>query len=176
MSFAEAVRTCLRNYATFSGRASRPEYWWFVLFLLLGSIALSIVDGALFPAEPVPVAPGVVEYQSPAVLSGIFSLAMLVPWLAAGWRRMHDSGRSGLHLIYPLIVILGIGSFAAFAQGLDPLVTGGPGAIFSDLTLLVLGLASLVLFISPLLVIWWLTRPTEPRPNRFGPPPVRRPA
>jgi uncharacterized membrane protein YhaH (DUF805 family) len=174
MSFSEAVRTCLRKYATFSGRASRPEYWWFVLFLFLGSIGLSIVDGALFPAEPVQVAPGVVEYQSPAILSGLFSLATLVPWLAAGWRRMHDSGRSGLHLIYPLIVMVGIGTFAAFAEGLDPLLTGGPGAIFDNAATLILGLASIVFFLSPFLVIWWLTRPSEPGPNRFGPNPLEQ--
>jgi uncharacterized membrane protein YhaH (DUF805 family) len=174
MSFGTAVRTCLRKYAIFSGRASRPEYWWFALFVVLGSVALSLLDGALFGYEPVRVAPGVVEYQSPSVLSGVFSLAMLLPILAAGWRRMHDSGRSGLHLIYPLIVMVGIGTFAAFAEGLDPLLTGGPGAIFDNAATLILGLASIVFFLSPLLVIWWLTRPSEPGPNRFGPNPLEQ--
>ncbi|MFP4043425.1 MAG: DUF805 domain-containing protein [Rhodosalinus sp.] len=160
---------------TFSGRASRPEYWWFVLFVIGGGMVLGLVDAALFGVR-VEVAPGMFEYRNEGVLAPGFALATLLPWLAAGWRRMHDSGRSGLHLLYPLIVMIGIGSFAAFAQGLDPLLTGGPGGIFSDLTMLVLGLASLVLFVSPLLVIWWLTRPGEPRTNRFGPPPARRPA
>ena len=57
MGFQDAVRTCLRKYATFSGRASRPEYWYFMLFLFLGNLALGIVDGILFGGE-VAVEPG----------------------------------------------------------------------------------------------------------------------
>ena len=53
MTFGEAVQTCFRKYVTFSGRATRPEYWWFFLFLLLGSTAASIIDAAVFGAVSV---------------------------------------------------------------------------------------------------------------------------
>ena len=48
MTFKEAVRTCFSKYITFSGRASRSEYWYFVLFVILGSIVCNIVDTILF--------------------------------------------------------------------------------------------------------------------------------
>ncbi|WP_372893368.1 DUF805 domain-containing protein [Rhodosalinus sp.] len=172
MSFGDAVKTCLRNYVTFSGRAPRSEYWWFALFVVLGDLVLGAVDDVLFGARRGAVAPGASDARAPSVLSGLFTLGMMPPLLAAGWRRMHDSGRSGLHLVYPLIVMAGIASFAAFARGLDPLVAGGVGAIFTDLAGLVLGIAAIVFILSPFLVIWWLTRPSEPGPNRFGPAPV----
>ncbi|WP_273523802.1 DUF805 domain-containing protein [Rhodosalinus sediminis] len=169
MSFGDAVRTCLRKYVTFSGRASRPEYWWFALFVVLGDLVLGAVDDALFGTRRVA---GAGAPRAPSVLSGLFSLAMIPPLLAAGWRRMHDSGRSGLHLVYPLIVMAGIASFAAVARGLDPLFSGAPEAVFTDLAGLVLGVAAIVFVLSPFLVIWWLTRPSEPGPNRFGPAPA----
>ena len=52
MSFAEAIRTVWSKYATLSGRAARPEYWWWVLFVVLLNIATSIVDGVVIaPGE-----------------------------------------------------------------------------------------------------------------------------
>lgn len=92
MTFYEAIRVCLIKYAEFSGRASRSEFWWFALFVIL-------VSGAL-------------QYLSQN-LSSIFLIAMLLPLLAAGTRRLRDSGRSGwlqLFLLVPVggIVLLGI--------------------------------------------------------------------
>lgn len=81
-SFQGAVRTCLTKYATFSGRARRPEFWWFVLFSVLGGFATAVVDMAVFGAGISP-------------LNGVFNLAMLVPGLAAGARRLHDTDRTG---------------------------------------------------------------------------------
>lgn len=174
MSFTEAIRTCLRNYVTFSGRARRPEYWWFMLFLFLGGLALGLVDTALF-GSPAPVDRGL-EDDGVRVSSGsgplgsLFNLAMLLPSLAAGWRRMHDTGRSGLYLLYPLIVMVGIYGFAAFTG-----VIGAAGGFsgFGGIALVVLLLAFLVFLISPLLVLWWLTRPTQPGTNQWGPEPAR---
>lgn len=151
MTFGRSVRTCLARYATFSGRASRPEYWWFMLFIFLGSFVAGFVDSAVFG-------------EGTALVGTIFSLATLIPSLAVGWRRMHDSGRSGLHLVYPLIVMAGTASFGA-------LVMGFPEGPVQDATMIVLAFAGLVFLISPLLVLWWLTRPSDPKPNRYGPPP-----
>lgn len=91
MTFYEAIRVCLVKYADFNGRASRPEFWWFTLFVTLVGAAL--------------------EYLSQN-LSSIFLIAILLPLLAAGTRRLRDSGKSGwwqLFLLAPFagIVVLG---------------------------------------------------------------------
>ena len=152
MTFGTAVRTCFAKFATFSGRASRAEFWWFVLFVFLVQSAAGTVDAALFGPDG-------------AVLAPLVGLVTLLPWLAAGWRRMHDSGRSGLHLIYPLIVMVGIGTFGAFAMGI-------PEGTVQDASMIVLVFAGIVFMISPLLVLWWLTRPSDPELNRYGLPPA----
>lgn len=74
MNFQTSITTCLSKYATFSGRASRSEYWWFILFnFIIGLIA------AIFSTT----------------LQGVVVLALFLPTLAAAIRRLHDSGRCG---------------------------------------------------------------------------------
>ncbi|MBL3570699.1 DUF805 domain-containing protein [Rhodovulum sp. BSW8] len=170
MGFAAAVKVCFRKYFTFSGRASRPEYWWFVLFMLLGGILAAVLDGLLFWGDVSVGAEGV-SAETSGPLNGLFGLVTLVPGLAAGWRRMHDSGRSGLFLLYPLIVLVGIAGFANFIGAFDAATTGDVAQMFTGLAGVVLALSVVVLMISPLLVIWWLTRPSQPGPNPYGPNP-----
>ena len=177
MSFTEAIRTCLRKYVTFSGRASRPEYWWFVLFNVIASILLGIVDGILFGAAEITTGPGSVSASSDGPLSSLFSLAMLLPWLAAGWRRMHDSGRSGIFLLYPFIAIIGTITYAGFIGAFnfaDPFGAGIGAGQLEGLAGIVLVIALIVCVLSPLIVIWWLTRPSDPQDNRWGPAPAPR--
>ena len=174
MGFTDAIRTCLRKYATFSGRASRPEYWYFILFQFLGGFILGILDGAIFGGQvTTTTAPGTVgiEAQSNGPLVSLFSLAMLLPTLAAGWRRMHDTGRSGLFLLYPLIVFFGLVMFIGFMSGFGNVLAGDFGAIIAGVGGVVAMLVMLVLLISPLMVLWWLTRPSQPGSNEYGPPP-----
>ncbi len=97
MDFSTAVRTCFQKYVTFSGRAQRSEFWYFVLFNLLASIVLGIVDGALFGWAS----------DDPEVLNGIFSLIMFLPSLAVAVRRLHDTDRSGWWVLLWLIPIIG---------------------------------------------------------------------
>lgn len=92
--FQNSVRTVFRKYATFSGRARRPEYWWFVLFSIIASIVLSIIDIMLFTGDV-------------DLLSTIFSLATLIPSIAVGARRLHDIGRTGWWLLLSFIPIIG---------------------------------------------------------------------
>lgn len=97
MDFTTAVKTCFNKYATFSGRAVRSEYWWFVLFLIIANIVASVLDMAIMGN-------GGMGFQP---ISTIFALATLLPSLAAGARRLHDTGRTGWWLLLAFIPILG---------------------------------------------------------------------
>ena len=94
MGFLGAIKTCFYKYADFKGRARRPEYWWWTLFNVLLSIPLALLDVAIEGAN------------GGGVLSNLVGLALLLPSLAVGARRLHDTDRSGwLQLLWfiPLI-------------------------------------------------------------------------
>lgn len=91
MTLPDAVKSCLEKYVTFSGRARRSEYWYWILFTFLAQIILSIVDGIL----------GMQLFVT------LFVLATLLPGLAAGVRRLHDLDKSGWFLLLALIPFVG---------------------------------------------------------------------
>lgn len=180
MNFPQSIRTCLSKYVTFSGRAARSEYWWFVLFGLLANLAAGVLDAAFFDTDFVETVNTATEksasVNSDGPIASLISLALFLPGLAVGWRRMHDMGRSGLFLIYPVLVMLGIGTFLAFSAGLvgASQAAFGLSAVTSalgGLTFMVLIPALIVLLLAPLLVLWWLTRPSQPGANQYGPNP-----
>jgi len=86
MTFQEAIRVCLNKYAEFNGRASRPEFWWFTLFVILITCVASIFSHAL---------------------AGLVTLGTILPQLAVGARRLHDIGKSGWWLLFLLIPFVG---------------------------------------------------------------------
>jgi uncharacterized membrane protein YhaH (DUF805 family) len=93
MSFQEAVRRCLTNYGTFSGRARRSEFWFFWLFHLLSQFVAGILDASLFGgAQP---------------FAAIVGLGLLLPGLAVAVRRLHDTGRSGWWILIGLVPLIG---------------------------------------------------------------------
>lgn len=94
MGFGQAIATCFRKYAVFGGRASRSEYWFFVLFEILLYIALMIADLALFRG-------------SVNVLSTLASLVLLLPGLAVLVRRLHDTDRSAWWILIPFVPLIG---------------------------------------------------------------------
>lgn len=99
----ESIKTCFSKYATFSGRATRSEFWWFYLFLVIVSFVLSIVDNALgwqIGTSTLTVNDTLYDVPGVGVLSSLFSLATFLPLLAVGARRLHDAGHSGLWLIW----------------------------------------------------------------------------
>lgn len=107
MNFATAVKTCLSKYVTFYGRAVRSEFWWFFLFTFVGNMVLSWADIALFGT--VETGPGsIYGSTNMPILSGLFSLAMLLPGLAVSVRRLHDINRSGWWLLIALIPVIGV--------------------------------------------------------------------
>lgn len=81
----------MQHYADFTGRATRKEYWMYILFYIIFYIVLSIIDASL----------GIVG------LSTLFSLALLVPSISIVARRLHDTGRSGWWQLLGLIPLIG---------------------------------------------------------------------
>lgn len=82
----------LQNFAVFSGRARRREYWMFVLFNMLVSIALAVIEGVL---------------GGPGITVIIYSLAVMIPSIAVAVRRLHDTSRSGWWIFIALIPLIG---------------------------------------------------------------------
>lgn len=79
MGFLEAIKACFGKYATFSGRARRSEYWWFVL--------ANVIIGCI------------------PFVNFIWGLAVLIPSLAVGVRRLHDTGRSGWWMLLAVVPV-----------------------------------------------------------------------
>jgi len=94
MGFREAVTVCIQDYYTFSGRARRPEFWWFFLFVVVGTLLLSAVDAVIFGEGML------------LGLNGLFGLLTFLPQLAVSWRRMHDTGRPGWLNLLPVAPIV----------------------------------------------------------------------
>lgn len=104
MTFQESIKVCFAKYADFTGRAIRSEYWWFALFTLLVSLVLSRVISE--------------------ALAGLFNLAVLLPSLAVGARRLHDTGRTGWWQLLLFIPVIGwIVLLVFFAQDSRPGLT-----------------------------------------------------
>lgn len=87
MSFTDAIKKCFRQYASIQGRASRSEYWWFVLF----SFIVQAIGSLLFEKLPL-----------------IISLVLFLPTLCAGIRRLHDGDKSAWWLLIALIPVAGV--------------------------------------------------------------------
>ncbi len=105
MSFAEAVRSVYRNYAKFDGRASRPEFWWYQLFVLL--VLFGVAFAAVFLDNAIG-RQGATPFRSVAGLGLLaFVLGSFIPTLAVMARRLHDTGNSGWWLLIQLIPYLG---------------------------------------------------------------------
>ena len=99
MNIQSSIETCFSKYATFSGRASRSEFWFFVLFYLLGSIITLIIDvnilGYSLESEYTPI-------------NSIFALILFIPSIAVTCRRLHDVNQSGWWQLLWITIIGGI--------------------------------------------------------------------
>tara|TARA_B100000795_G_scaffold257132_1_gene230122 strand:- start:63 stop:437 length:375 start_codon:yes stop_codon:yes gene_type:complete len=99
MNIQTSIETCFNKYATFSGRASRSEYWFFILFYFLGSIITLIIDvnilGYSLESEYTPI-------------NSIFSLILFIPSIAVACRRLHDVNQSGWWQLLWITIIGGI--------------------------------------------------------------------
>ncbi|MDF3412854.1 DUF805 domain-containing protein [Sulfitobacter sp. M57] len=149
MDFPTAVRTCLtQKYATFQGRASRSEYWWFFLVVLIGAVVTQLIWGLLYL---------------------IYTLAIICPALAAGFRRLQDTGRPGWYIVIPFGISL-LASLMAPDVPTEEAMAAGQMPDFANLALF--SILAIVQLIISLVFLWWLTRPSQPETNAYGPPPT----
>lgn len=93
MKFVEATKHCLQNYANFSGRASRSEYWFFFLFYILAMITGTLLDNILLGGN--------------GVFNTLATLGLVLPGIAVGVRRLHDLGKSGWWYLLVLLPLIG---------------------------------------------------------------------
>ena len=108
MNFGQAISTCFSKYVTFTGRASRPEFWWFFLFQVIVLIVTGMISSILY---------------------GIAALAMLLPGIAVGVRRLHDIGKTGwllLLCLIPLVNLLLLYWFVQPSEGANEYDEGAP--------------------------------------------------
>jgi uncharacterized membrane protein YhaH (DUF805 family) len=106
VSFTEAISDAFSKYVTFSGRSSRPAYWWFYLFNILALVAALLVDYAL---------------GTSGILYALAAIVLLLPNLAVAVRRLHDSGHSGWWLLIAIVPLIGAIVLLVFTlQGSEP--------------------------------------------------------
>lgn len=97
MNSFDYFKKCFRQYADFSGRARRAEYWYFQLYSWLFSFAAIIMDAYIFGTT----------LEETGLFGALYSLIIIIPNLAVSVRRLHDTGRSGWTLLLMLLPIIG---------------------------------------------------------------------
>lgn len=104
MDFFQAVGSCFKKYATFSGRASRSEYWFFILFQFILNTIAKVLDKTVLQDYDYTFMIGHQE-QHLGMLGVILSLVLFLPGLAVDFRRLHDVNRSAWWLLIMLTII-----------------------------------------------------------------------
>lgn len=114
VTFIDAISICFKKYVTFSGRATRSEYWFFFLFVMIGSFACGMVDGLIAAGSQS-------AAGSVGIVGGLFTLAILLPSISVAVRRLHDTGRSGwMYWIALIPLVGGIILLVFFCQRSEP--------------------------------------------------------
>lgn len=139
-------RTVAEHYVDFQGRTARREFWYYILAYFVAYIVLAIVQ-SLFGSR---------------LLTGLYSLGLLLPGLGIAVRRLHDTGRSGWWLLIGVVpgFLLAIMAAAALMGGATK-----SGFLYTIL-LPIIALGTLAL------LIYWYAQPGDPGDNQFGPAPV----
>ena len=154
MGFGEAIRTCFSKYATFSGRAPRSEYWYFMLFGFIASLVATLIDSAI----GVPIA------------SLLIFLVLLLPSTAVFVRRLHDVDRTTGWALFPVPMLIGIFMLLWLLDAVGGERFEGVGfPVVVFLVGLVTWIVMLVILI--VLLVWCCKRGTL-GPNRYGPDPL----
>lgn len=165
MTFGKAIISGFRGAFTFKGRARRPEYWWFFLFVFAGAFLVGLLEMALL-------GPG------STIMVAAFQLAIFLPFLAVGWRRLQDTGRPGWFLLVPVAIVVistlvsGSLTRSMMQRFVDDGGQAGMGGMMGDgLSASIVILAGVAQMLAGLVIIWWMTRPSQRGPNAYGPEP-----
>ena len=171
MGFIEAVKRCLKKYCDFKGRARRSEYWWFVLFIFLCSMAVSFLTSMCVGLLDVDTVLGV---QVASITSMVVMLFFVIPHIAVLTRRLHDTGRSGWWVVVlalllgayivsygivmlPLLGKMDFGNdpFALAKAMTDSMASSPIAATVMSFTSLPMGILAIVIFIFTLFDSKW---------------------
>ena len=98
MNFIEAVRTCFVRYFDFSGRSTRPEFWYYVLFLIIAGLIFDFIDASI-AGEPF------LDYEDLGFFGIIFFLLTIIPSISVQIRRLHDINRTGWWCLLSITII-----------------------------------------------------------------------
>lgn len=134
MGFLEAIKTCLKKYCNFKGRARRSEFWWFVLFLaivyLLGSFVAGFLASFLGNVMDVEVT------KAAMIIVTVIMLCFALPFLAALTRRLHDTNRSGFWVaLFTLIALIyGVSYYILMWPIMDKMTSMDPYVLANQMT------------------------------------------
>ena len=132
MNYINSIKTCLNKFFVFKGRASRSEFWYFTLTWFAVFIILTFLSGSLF------------GFEGLSLISMIFLMIFVIPYYAAGARRLHDIDKSGWWQLVPPII-----SFFSEIKGME-------------FEFMILGL------VAETILIIFLALPGHKKDNRFG--------
>lgn len=174
MGFVEAVGTGFRKSFTFSGRASRSEYWWWTLFLMIGSFLYTLGFSIAVPKMGLPETEtmGIPVLLSLIGIAALFTLITFIPTLAVTVRRLHDLGRTGGWIVVPWLLNAAVW-WGALMSAPKELFGQQIGTIGGDPLLgavLMIG-ASLALLVFSIVFLVWMILPGTKGDNYFGPDP-----
>ncbi len=151
MSFTQSVKTCFSNYAVFSGRAQRSEFWWFFLFSVVSSAVAGVVP----------------------VVGQIYPLVLLIPSLAVSARRLHDTGRSAWWLLLHLFSFLALGAgFVALVAVAFASESSNDENVFVVFAAIAL-VSFLIALGGSIVLLVFFALPGTVGTNRYGPDPLQ---
>lgn len=165
VGFGEAIKLFFVNYVNFKGRSTRSEFWFAYLFQFLVRFGVSFIFsflGSIFFISSSSVMSGVSSFSFARTLVGIVDLAMFLPALSIGVRRLHDIGRSGWWILLEFSVYLLVPGFTIFAL-LNPILMNLEIFLILLLICLLASLAGVIV-----LIIMWC-RPSDGA-NKWGAP------
>jgi uncharacterized membrane protein YhaH (DUF805 family) len=151
MSPVDWAKRPLQKYADFSGRASRAEYWWFVLALIVCYVIVNIVESLLGTNRMI------MGVYGPLLL--LLWLGTLVPQIAVSVRRLHDTNRSGWWMLLLAPYVVG-------------LAMAGPALMSGSMTGLgMVGLVMMIGMVCAIVLLVFMVLAGTPADNRYGPDP-----
>lgn len=107
MDFLHAVQSAFQRYFDFTGRSSRSEFWYFILFGFLVGSLLSFLDSVMFFSSELPEAGPLPLHRFYGPLTILFMAGMVIPWLSVSTRRLHDIGRDGWWILFGFVPPIG---------------------------------------------------------------------